>query len=169
MAHSDATKAKIAAGVLRNLQTNQERRKQLSAAQAEFFARGRAPNKGRFEKGRHMTDAAIAQAVANLSWDPLSQRKRRQLQIRHEEAEADKLRAQGYEVFSPTIVCDRIAIKDGRAYFVEFKKPGQALRAGQKRLQDAAPEQYLVVYSPVAQQVERVPDKHEAAGSKPAR
>jgi len=28
---------------------------------------------------------------------------------------------------SPTVVCDRIAAKDGRVFFIEFKKPGQQL------------------------------------------
>lgn len=75
------------------------------------------------------------------------QSKRRLAQIAHEEAEAEKLRSQGYEVFSPTVVCDRIAIKDGKVYFVEFKKEGQALRAGQQRVHDAMPDHYLIVYS----------------------
>jgi hypothetical protein len=71
----------------------------------------------------------------------------RRAQILHEEAEANKLRAAGYEVFSPTIVCDRIAIKDGKVYFIEFKKPRQLLREGQKRVSDVAGDQYLIVYS----------------------
>ena len=71
----------------------------------------------------------------------------RQKQLVHEEAEAEKLRQAGYEVFSPTVVCDRVAIKDGKVFFVEFKSTGQNLRAGQQRVHDTSPDNYLIVYS----------------------
>lgn len=71
----------------------------------------------------------------------------RQEQLRHEEAEADRLRAEGFEVFSPTVVCDRIAVKDGKVYFVEFKRPGQYLRPAQQKVSELVPDRYLVRYS----------------------
>jgi hypothetical protein len=79
--------------------------------------------------------------------DSAAQSRRRLNQIAHEQAQADRLRADGYEVFSPTVVCDRIAVKAGRVYFVEFKKHGQQLRDGQATIQALVPSNYLVVYS----------------------
>jgi len=79
-------------------------------------------------------------------WTPEKARALRKAQIAHEEAEANRLRAKGYEVFSPTVVCDRIAIKDGKVFFVEFKQPGQRLRDAQRRLRDTEPDRYLVFY-----------------------
>jgi hypothetical protein len=68
-------------------------------------------------------------------------------QIEHEQSEAKKLEDEGYEVFSPTVVCDRVAVKDGKVFFVEFKKTGQKLRPGQQRIFDLASEMYIVRYS----------------------
>ena len=73
-------------------------------------------------------------------------KKLRRKQIKHEEAESNRLRAEGYEVFSPTVVCDRIAVKVDKVFFVEFKQPGQKLREGQKRIQELVPNQYLIRY-----------------------
>lgn len=78
---------------------------------------------------------------------PELQRRRRLNHLAHEQAEAKKLEAHGYQVFSPTVVCDRIAVKDGRVYFVEFKKPGQVLATGQAIIQALMPENYIVVYA----------------------
>ena len=78
---------------------------------------------------------------------PEAQRRRRLNQLAHEEAEAERLRALGYQVFSPTVVCDRIAIKDGKVLFVEFKKQGQELREGQATIQALMPGNYLIVYA----------------------
>jgi hypothetical protein len=68
-------------------------------------------------------------------------------QLEHESAEAKKLESYGYEVFSPTVVCDRVAVKDGKVFFVEFKSVGQKLRPGQQRIKDLVPNMYLVQYS----------------------
>lgn len=73
------------------------------------------------------------------------QSRRRKQQLANEEAVANRLREQGYEVFSPTVVCDRIAVKDGKVYFVEIKRDGQALRPAQQLVSDLAPDRYLVV------------------------
>jgi hypothetical protein len=82
--------------------------------------------------------------------------------IAYEHHEVDRLVAAGYDVLWPASVCDRIAIKDGRVLFVEFKKPGQTLRPAQQRVRDTCPEQYVVIeYAHVVKSV-------DAAGSDPA-
>lgn len=73
-------------------------------------------------------------------------KKFRKAQLETEEAEADKMREEGYEIYSPTVVCDRIAVKDGRVFFVDFKKLGQKLRPGQQRIHDLVPEMYQIRY-----------------------
>lgn len=75
-----------------------------------------------------------------------AQSRRRKAQLASEEAEADKMRVEGYEVYSPTVVCDRIAVKNGKVYFVDFKKPGQELRPGQQKIHDLVPEMYQIRY-----------------------
>lgn len=57
---------------------------------------------------------------------------------------AQQLRHEGYEVFYPTVVCDRIATKNNQVFFIEFKKPGQTLRPGQQIIQSLMPENYIV-------------------------
>jgi hypothetical protein len=74
-------------------------------------------------------------------------RETRQKQLAHEQNEAAKLEKNGYKVYSPTVVCDRVAIKDGKVYFVEFKQSGQSLRAGQKAIQELVPEMYIIQFS----------------------
>lgn len=74
-------------------------------------------------------------------------RRQRFAQLEHEEAEAAKLALAGYTVLSPTAVCDRIAVKDGKVFFVEFKFIGQRLRYGQKIVQALVPEAYMVRYA----------------------
>lgn len=73
-----------------------------------------------------------------------SRRRRNQLKVECEMAK--QLEMDGYEVFSPTVVCDRIAIKDNKVYFVEFKKVGQELRIGQQVIHDLVPDNYLIRY-----------------------
>jgi hypothetical protein len=67
-------------------------------------------------------------------------------QMSYEEGMADDLRKDGWEIFSPTVVCDRIGIKDGKVVLIEFKKPGQELRESQQRVHDVDPDSYLIVY-----------------------
>lgn len=74
------------------------------------------------------------------------QSQRRKKQLETEEQLATRVWGQGYEVFSPTVVCDRIAVKDGKVFFVEFKRRGQSLRPGQQQIADLVGSQYLVVY-----------------------
>jgi hypothetical protein len=85
-----------------------------------------------------------AQRKLNGFYSSANQSRRRKDQLATEENTAEKMRADGYAVFSPTVVCDRIAVKNGKVYFVEFKKPGQALRAGQQAIRDLVPSRYLV-------------------------
>ncbi len=74
------------------------------------------------------------------------QSKRRLDQLSREEAMAQRLRDRGYKVWSPTIVCDRIAVKDGKVFFVEFKKSGQVLREFQQIVHDLVPAMYIVEF-----------------------
>jgi hypothetical protein len=81
--------------------------------------------------------------------NPTTQRKRRFAQIELEESIANSLREDGWEVFSPTVVCDRIGIKDGEVFFLEFKPEGsRSLRPGQKRVHDCASAMYRVITHP---------------------
>ncbi|MDE1850300.1 MAG: hypothetical protein KGH54_00710 [Candidatus Micrarchaeota archaeon] len=73
------------------------------------------------------------------------QRRRRYKQMKMEEDASEKLRKEGWQVFSPTIVCDRIAIKDGQVFFVEFKKAGQKLTENQEKIKNLANDNYCVV------------------------
>jgi hypothetical protein len=60
---------------------------------------------------------------------------------------AVQMEAEGFKVYPPTVVCDRVAVKDGKVYFVEFKKhSGQRLRPGQQEVHDLTPETYLIRY-----------------------
>ena len=70
----------------------------------------------------------------------------RYAQINLEESVAQKLRDDGWEVFSPTVVCDRVGVKNGKVYFLEFKPIGREnLRSGQQRIHDCIPEMYKIV------------------------
>lgn len=67
-------------------------------------------------------------------------------QLAWEETVAKQLGQEGWEIISPTACCDRIGIKDGRVFFLEFKPEGKsALRSFQKSVRRAAPHQYRVV------------------------
>ena len=73
------------------------------------------------------------------------QRKRRYKQMKMEKEASNKLRKKGWEIFSPTVVCDRIGIKDGKVFFIEFKKPNQELTENQEKVKNLA-NNYNVVY-----------------------
>jgi hypothetical protein len=67
-------------------------------------------------------------------------------QLAWEKSIADDLVGQGWSIMSPTACCDRIGIKDGKLYFLEFKPEGvTALRSFQKAVQALAPRMYRVV------------------------
>lgn len=74
-----------------------------------------------------------------------AQSARRLGQLKQEEGMAAQLQADGYTVYSPTVVCDRIAVKGDQVFFVEFKKRRQGLRPGQRAIQNRMPEHYLVI------------------------
>ncbi|HEV8290151.1 MAG TPA: hypothetical protein VGQ00_04350 [Candidatus Norongarragalinales archaeon] len=84
--------------------------------------------------------------VIKTNFDSAIQRNRRLQQLKTEERLAEELREQGWEVFSPTAVCDRVAIKDGKVFFIEFKKKGQQLRTGQQRVAELNSERYFVKF-----------------------
>jgi DNA-directed RNA polymerase subunit RPC12/RpoP len=70
----------------------------------------------------------------------------RHKQLDLEEGMANDLRDKGWEIFSPTVVCDRIGVKEGKVFFIEFKPASNIkLRSGQKRISDLVPEMYKVV------------------------
>jgi hypothetical protein len=67
-------------------------------------------------------------------------------QLRVEESVAERLRIAGWEIFSPTVVCDRVGIKNGKVFFLEFKPEGkEILRSGQQRVFDCVPDMYRVI------------------------
>jgi len=55
------------------------------------------------------------------------QRATRYVQLEYEEGIANELRAKGWMVFSPTVVCDRVGVKGDKAFFLRFKRTGQIL------------------------------------------
>jgi len=73
------------------------------------------------------------------------QRKRRYRQMEMEEKASSNLRKEGWEVFSPTAVCDRVAIKNGKVFLIEFKKPEQRLTESQEKVKKLV-RNYRVVY-----------------------
>lgn len=63
-----------------------------------------------------------------------------------EQAVAAKLSQDGWTVFRPNVCCDRMGIKDGRLYFLEFKPKGKTeLRYFQKIVQKMSPHNFRVV------------------------
>lgn len=77
-----------------------------------------------------------------------------------EAAASEALVADGFKVYAPYAVCDRIAVKDGRVYFIEFKREGQSLRPAQQEIHDLTPDNYLIrYYAPEAQSDVRPPSK----------
>ena len=99
------------------------------------------------EKQREASRKNILIAARVSTQNSELQRIRRLNQLKHEEKMADDLRKKGYEVFSPIVVCDRVAIKNEKVSFVEFKKKGQNLREGQQKIHDLCREMYLIIYA----------------------
>ena len=98
------------------------------------------------EVSRRNIQVAVERRKKEGFFSSEAQSKRRLNQIAAEVAMAKQLEAEGFKVFSPTVVCDRVAVKDGKVLFVEFKKPGQTLRPGQQEIHDLVPEMYLIRY-----------------------
>ena len=80
-----------------------------------------------------------------LRHDSEAQRAKAYLRMEIEQDVARGLVERGWTIYSPTVVCDRIGVKDGKVYFLEFKKGNQELRPGQKAIMESVPEMYLVV------------------------
>lgn len=133
---SDETRAKISAGVKKAAASGRK--------MGRPFEKGN-PIRRKTRPGRP-PQHVIDRGVQNLTRTSEEQSRRTLKRLAWEERESETLRAQGFEVFAPSVVCDRVAIKDGAVWFVEFKKPGQSLRPAQQKVKSAA-ERYLVVYS----------------------
>jgi hypothetical protein len=82
----------------------------------------------------------------SLTHDTEAQRARRYAQLAYEEGIANELRSTGWAVFSPTVVCDRVAVVNGKVYFVEFKRLGQELRPAQQLIHDLVPNMYEIIF-----------------------
>lgn len=69
-----------------------------------------------------------------------------------ENAIGDQLRNEGWTILLPSACCDRIGIKDGHVFFLEFKPEGRtALRSYQKTLREAAPDVYRVIVATIGE------------------
>lgn len=89
------------------------------------------PHEERVRRGRINSESARINRYKQLAW---------------EENIAQEMRTDEWEVFSPTVVCDRVGIKDGKVFFLEFKPlADQRLRAGQQRIADLVPEMYRII------------------------
>ena len=53
---------------------------------------------------------------------------------------------EGDVIFLPQEICDRIAIRNGKVYFIEIKHTGQKLRPKQEQFRNIVKEQYEIVY-----------------------
>src|SRR6266571_3099257 len=102
----------------------------------------------RTKEHRDIARASLAKTLAN----PDIRARRLAAQIvatqrfhEQEEAVADELRQQGYVVYMPNAVCDRVVFKDGKVLFVECKRLGEHLRPGQDALRSALPEHFIVM------------------------
>lgn len=94
-----------------------------------------------------MTQKQIETRKNNLkNFDSEIQRNRRYYQLQTEENLAEQLRKDGWEIFSPTVVCDRVGIKNNKVYFIEFKKIGQTLRDSQNKVKRLMFDNYKIVY-----------------------
>lgn len=74
------------------------------------------------------------------------QRRRRYKQMYMEETASNKLRKEGWEIFSPTAVCDRIGVKKEEVFLIEFKKPGQKLTKNQEKVKELVNNYNVVHY-----------------------
>ena len=77
--------------------------------------------------------------------DPVKSRNLRKRFIAYEEKMAKELERDGFEIFQPSWVCDRIGIKNGKVYFLEFKQPDQELTVKQMKVSIAAGKSYIIV------------------------
>ncbi|MDA4136138.1 MAG: hypothetical protein OK449_03950 [Thaumarchaeota archaeon] len=79
-----------------------------------------------------------------LRHHPAAQRAKAYRRMEIEQRVAKRLTEEGWAVYSPTVVCDRIGVKDDKVYFLEFKKENQTLRPGQQAINDLVPWMYRV-------------------------
>lgn len=119
--------------------------------------KGKPATSSSFKPGHILTERQRAGQLAFYAKGHTKeiQSKAAHARITYERQTAEKLKADGFEVLWPASVCDRICIKDGKLFFVEFKKPKQRLRREQQIVRDLLPDQYIVVeYASVVEQVD---------------
>lgn len=71
----------------------------------------------KFHVGYKWTEKQIATRLSNVKkiQNRPTQQRAAKARIEYEHGEVDKLKADGFEVFFPTSVCDRVAVKEGQA------------------------------------------------------
>lgn len=60
----------------------------------------------------------------------------------------NNVRSEYDKIFLPQEVCDRIAVKDGKIFFIEVKDLKQELRSKQKEFKEISKDNYIVIRSP---------------------
>ena len=104
--------------------------------------RGRIVGGGQFQPG---PDSRRSKLYQSGFFSSEAQSRRRKNQIAAETAMADLMVLEGFKIYPPSVVCDRVAVKDGKVFFAEFKKhSGQKLRPGQQEIHDLVPDMYLM-------------------------
>ena len=64
----------------------------------------------------------------------------------HENRVAKLLYKEYDQVFTPSAVCDRICIKNGRVFFIEIKQVGQQLRPKQEQFKQLVGNAFIIYY-----------------------
>ena len=149
--HDESTKKKIAAGMaLAHKEGRAKAGSPFRPGDARLYVHEKGVCQCSFcRPTKEQRRERAVKASSRRSREDFSQMGKRgaRYRIEWEQVESEKLVASGYDVFMPHAVCDRVAVKDGRVYFVEFKQHGQVLRPAQQRVADVAGSSYLTVYS----------------------
>jgi hypothetical protein len=119
-----------------------KQRREAINRQVSLKLRGRIVGGAQFKPG---PDKRRAKLYQSGFFSSAAQSKRRKDQIAAETAMAQIMTREGFKIYPPSVVCDRVAVKDGKVFFVEFKKhSGQKLRPGQQEVHDLVPDMYLI-------------------------
>jgi len=81
------------------------------------------------------------------AWSKEHLTKMGQMSRKRENAVIENIRSDYDKIFLPQEICDRIAIKDGKMFFIEVKGPKQQLRPKQKEFKDIAKNRYVIIKS----------------------
>ncbi len=81
------------------------------------------------------------------AWSKEHLTKMGQMSRKRENAVIENIRPDYDKIFLPQEVCDRIAIKDGKMFFIEVKGPRQQLRPKQKEFKEITKNRYIVIKS----------------------